>query len=116
MKIVPCFKLIGILMLFAVELAACDSTGPAEATGKQLDEPSAKTGDAIDDAGITAQVKAAIFSAPGLKSLKISVDTRKGVVTLRGSTDSASSSARAQMLAGSVAGVEEVENRLAIVN
>ncbi|MDR3393728.1 MAG: BON domain-containing protein [Parasulfuritortus sp.] len=136
MKIAPRLKLIGILMLLTVGLPACDRTGSAEATekkldqaadaadrkinetsdkvGRKLDEQSAKTGDVIDDAEITTRVKAAIFSAPGLQSLKISVDTVKGVVTLSGSVDSLPSSDRAKTLAGSVAGVKEVRNRLAV--
>jgi len=51
-------------------------------------EQSEKAGVAIDDAEITTKVKAAIFAEPGLKTLQISVDTIKGVVTLSGSVDS----------------------------
>lgn len=129
---------IGISMLFMAGLAACDRNGPtpstdqkidqvvdtisqkidaaSQAVGEKRDRQSARAGDVIDDAEVTTRVKAAIFSAPGLKSLKINVETSKGVVTLRGSTDSLSSSDRATMLAGTVAGVEEVKNRLVVVN
>lgn len=129
-------KLIGISMLFAVGLTACDKPGPAETAGKKIDqtvgeagkkigevtdkvveklgEQGEKAGVAIDDAEITAKVKAAIFAEPGLKTLQISVDTVKGVVTLSGSVDSSPSSDRAKVLAGAVAGVKEVKNRLVI--
>ncbi len=136
MKTLESFKLVSISMLLAAGLAACDKPkpGPAETAGKQidktvaeagrkieetankagakLDEQSTKTGVAIDDAEITTKVKAAIFAEPGLKTLQISVDTVNGVVTLSGSIDSTASSDRAKALAGAVAGVKEVDNRL----
>ena len=125
MKVSENFKLIGISMLFVVGLAACDKPGPAETAGKKLDqtadkvgeklgEQGAKAGVAIEDTEITAKIKAAIFAEPGLKTLQISVDTVKGVVTLSGSVDSLRSSDRAKALAGAVAGVKEVENRLVL--
>lgn len=119
-----------------VGLSACEKPGPAETAGKKIDqtveeagkkmgeasdkvavkmaEQSEKAGVVIDDAEITAKVKAAIFAEPGFKTLQISVDTVKGVVTLSGSVDSLASSDRAKALAGAVAGVKEVENRLAL--
>ncbi len=129
-------KLIGISLLFATGLTACDKPGPAETAGKKIDqtvgEASKKIGEAadkvveklgeqgekavvvIDDAEITAKVKAAIFAEPGLKTLQISVNTVKGVVILSGSVDSPSNSDMAKVLAGAVAGVKEVKNRLVI--
>jgi len=134
MKALENFKLIGISMLIVAGLAACDKPGPAETAGKKIDQTadkagqkigdaadsvgekmsaqSAKAGVAIEDTEITAKVKAAIFAEPGLKTLQISVDTVKGVVTLSGSVDSQPSSDRAQALAGAVAGVNRVENQL----
>jgi hyperosmotically inducible protein len=125
MKVSENFKLIGISMLFVVGLSACNKPGPAETAGKKIDqtadeagkkmgEQSEKAGVAIDDTEITAKVKAAIFAEPGLKTLQISVDTVKGVVTLSGSVDSLPSSNRAKELAGAVAGVNKVENRLVL--
>jgi len=134
MKVSGNLRLVGTSLLFAVALAACDKPGPAERAGEKLDQTvdkagmkigetvdkvgeklsaqSAKTGVAIDDAEITAKVKAAIFAEPGLKTLQISVDTVRGVVTLSGSVDSQANSDRAKALAGAVAGVNDVENRL----
>jgi len=134
MKVSGNLRLAGMSLLFAAALAACDKPGPAERAGEKIDQTvdkagmkigetvdkvgeklsaqSAKTGVAIDDAEITAKVKAAIFAEPGLKTLQISVDTVKGVVTLSGSVDSQANSDRAKALAGAVAGVNDVENRL----
>jgi osmotically-inducible protein OsmY len=80
--------------------------------GDKLGEQGLKTGIAINDSEITAKIKAAYFAEPGLKSLQISVDTVKGDVTLSGSVDSKLSSDRAKELAGAVAGVSHVDNRL----
>lgn len=81
--------------------------------GDKLGEQGIKTGVAIEDAEITAKIKAAIFAEPGMKSLQISVDTVHGVVTLTGSVDSPTSSDRVKGLAAAVAGVRSVDNRLA---
>lgn len=136
MKTTINLKLLGISMLLVAGLAACDKPGPAETAGKKIDQTandagksiadatekvgdkinaqSTKTGVAIDDAEITAKVKATIFAEPGLKSLQIGVDTVKGVVTLTGSVDSTSSSERVKSMAGAVSGVHGVDNQLII--
>ena len=127
---------VGILMILATGLAACDKPGPAEIAGKKIDQTVGEAGKqigiatdrvveklgeqgnkaalVIDDAEITAKVKAAIFAEPGLKTLQISVNTMKGVVTLSGSVDSSPSSDMAKVLAEAVSGVKEVKNRLVI--
>ncbi|MFZ3017326.1 MAG: BON domain-containing protein [Gallionella sp.] len=138
MRTLKSFKLTGIAILLAAGLVACNKPGPAETAGKEIDqaienagekvgaatemageklgEQVAKTGanlgEAVDDAEITAKVKAAIFAEPGLKTLQISVDTVNGVVTLSGSVDSQSKSDMAKALAAAVDGVTKVENRL----
>lgn len=136
MNILDSFKLIGISALLVVGLSACDKPGPAETAGKNIDrsvdqagqkitetadkvgekmsEQGAKVGVAIEDTEITTKVKAAIFAEPGLKTLQISVDTVKGVVTLTGSVKSQSNSDMAKALAVAVHGVKYVENRLVV--
>jgi len=125
MKVPENLRLIGISLLLVVGLGACNKPGPAETAGKKIDQATEKVGEsmskqgakagmAIDDAAITTKVKAAIFAEPGLKTLQISVDTVKGVVTLSGSVDTQQSSNRAKQLASAVDGVRDVENRLAV--
>lgn len=136
MKLLKNSQLIGIALLLAVGLGACGKPGPAEIAGKKIDQTADdavkkinqaadKVGDkigeqgfkasvAIDDAEITAKIKAAIFAEPGLKSMQISVDTIKGVVTLTGSVNTQPNSDMAKGLASAVAGVRGVENRLVL--
>ena len=136
MNILDGLKVISISVLLAVGLSACDKPGPAESAGRNIDrtvdqagkkisetsdkigekmsEQGAKAGVAIADTEITAKVKAAIFAESGLKTLQISVDTVKGVVTLTGSVNSQSNSDMAKALASAVHGVKGVENRLVV--
>ena len=143
MKALENFRLIGISMLLLVGLTACDKPGPAETAGKKIDQAADDAGKKIagtadkvgeklsaqgekmgeqgdkaavatEDTEITAKVKAAIFAEPGLRTLQISVDTVRGVVTLSGSVDSLANSDRAKALASAVAGVKAVENRLVL--
>ncbi len=131
-------KLAVVLMFIAAGLFGCnkpnptETAGPAETAGQKIDRAAEKTGEkmeqaadklsqqgeqagkALDDATITAKVKAAILAEDGLKVLQISVDTVKGVVTLSGSVDSQKNSDRAKEIAGAVAGVKEVENKLVV--
>ncbi len=129
-------KYFAISLLLVAGIAACDQPGPAETAGKKLDDAANKTGmkieEAVDkvgekldeksekaaialnDAEITTKVKSAIYSEPGLKTLRISVDTVNGVVTLTGSVDSQADFDRSRALAESVAGVKEVENHLQV--
>lgn len=140
-RIRTCVLAASSLALIAV--AGCDKPNPAESAGKQIDqsmqkmgqkvdqvtdrakeqvaktadrakEQVAKTGQVLDDTAITAAVKAGIIAEPGLKVLKIDVDTKDGKVTLTGSADSAENVQRATQVASSVQGVKSVDNRIAV--
>ena len=94
-----------------------DST--TERAGEKMDQAAAdakqkteRAGDKIDDAAITAKVKTALIGEPGLKALKINVDTANGVVTLTGAVDTSQNLDRATQVAQSVDGVKSVDNRL----
>lgn len=109
--------------ILATALAAgCDRNTPdrtAERAGEKMDQAAAEikekagqTGNKIEDAAITAKVKMALVGEPGLKALKIDVDTANGVVTLTGAVDSSQSLDRATQVAQAVDGVKSVDNRL----
>jgi len=128
--------LISISLLLALGLGACNKPGPAEQAGKKLDqaatdtekkagdtvnkaenkasEVSANTAQAYDDTEITTKVKAELLAEPGLKSMQISVDTIKGVVTLTGSVDSKANSDKAKARTMAISGVKDVNNQLVV--
>ena len=78
-------------------------------------EPKERTvGNVIDDSVITTKAKAAIFNAPDLKTLQISVQTRKGEVLLSGFVDNEAAKMRAEEVVKNVAGVKSVINSLEV--
>jgi osmotically-inducible protein OsmY len=69
---------------------------------------------ALDDATVTAKVKAALIATPRVKGLAIDVATRQNVVTLSGSVESAAMRTDAERVATSIEGVKEVSNQLTV--
>jgi hyperosmotically inducible protein len=122
----------------AVALIAtgCDQKHPAQSTGQAIDraadtagqkidragkevatatkDVAAKTANVVDDAALTAKVKAALFAEPGLKTLQIDVETHDAVVTLAGSVDSDVLHKRAVEIAGAMSGVSQVVDKLVV--
>jgi len=105
--------------------AAMPGEGGAPAPGGEGDaamggnapnpEPDRSMGEVMDDARITAAVKAKLLADPIVGGLKIDVDTREGVVYLSG--DHMKSQAeidQAVKLTRETSGVKSVENKLAI--
>jgi hyperosmotically inducible protein len=121
---------IAAVVLATAVAAGCDRNKPTETAGQKLDnsteragqkmdqaaatvkEKTEQAGDTMGDAAITAKVKTALIGEPGLKALKIDVDTANGVVTLTGSVDSPQNLDRATQVAQAVEGVKSVDNRL----
>lgn len=128
--------LITFSLLLAFGMSACDKPGPAEQAGKKLDQVASDTGKKVgetvdkvekkmteqgektaqvfDDTEITAKVKAELLGEPGLKSMQISVDTIKGVVTLTGTVDSKADSDKARARTIAISGVKDVTNQLVV--
>ncbi len=121
-----------VSLLLTIGVAACEKPGPGERAGKAVDqtvdeagqkiagtaakaqEEAAKAGAAVDDTAVTARIKAAFLAESGLKTLQISVDTVKGVVTLSGSVATQAQSDLASTMASGVSGVSRVTNKLVI--
>ncbi|WP_229429611.1 MULTISPECIES: BON domain-containing protein [unclassified Massilia] len=82
-------------------LAGCASTAPGRGVAE-----------IVDDAAITAGVKAALVGDPELKASEINVETYQGVVQLSGFVSSAESVATAATVARTVKGVKSVRNDL----
>lgn len=72
------------------------------------------TGEYIDDAAITAKVKAALVKDPLVKATEVKVDTFKGTVQLSGFVDNNDQRAQAERIAASTAGVMSVKNNIAL--
>ncbi len=109
----------------SAEVAGRKIDRAAETAGQKIDRAgneaaektkvaAAKAAGVLDDAAITAKVKAALFAEPGLKTLQIEVDTHDGVVTLAGAVDSAVLRQRAVEIAGAMTGVQQVLDKLVV--
>lgn len=94
--------IIGTLAAFLVlgALAGC-------ATNRPVDEQ-------LDDAGITAAVKARLAADPEVAALNIDVDTLDGVVTLSGQVESDAARREAEQIARTTNGVVRVISRIRV--
>jgi len=79
-----------------------------------LKEGKQTVGNKIDDSVITTQVKSALLADSAMKSLEVSVTTRKGVVELSGFVDNANQSTHAVDVAKGVEGVSSVVDHMSI--
>lgn len=77
-------------------------------------KPPRTASQAVDDAGITASVKAKLLADDRTKGFDINVDTRNGIVTLTGGADSQAAKLAAGHLAGQAEGVVLVKNQLEV--
>jgi hyperosmotically inducible protein len=68
----------------------------------------------LDDGAITSRVKSALGRQPGTAALKVNVDTRGGIVTLRGVALSQAEKDLAERYAREVQGVVDVDNRIQV--
>jgi osmotically-inducible protein OsmY len=68
----------------------------------------------LQDAAITARVKAALLAERGIPSLAISVDTYEGRVHLKGFVGAPELASKAGRVTASVSGVRTVDNRIAV--
>lgn len=74
---------------------------------------SAKTG--VSDSWITAKTKIALYADERVSGTQVNVDTKNGVVTLRGKVDSAEAKSAAESVAKSIDGAKTVKNELQVV-
>ncbi|MFA6412610.1 MAG: BON domain-containing protein [Syntrophales bacterium] len=72
------------------------------------------TGEKIDDASITAQVKMTLLYHRSTSAINTSVTTNKGVVTLKGKAANAAELSLATKFANDVNGVKSVKNKMTI--
>jgi len=91
------------ILAITVALAGCAAISGRETAGEY-----------VDDATVTARVKAEIFKDSTLKTMEISVETMQDVVQLSGFVDSAQSKSKAGDIARNVEGVHGLRNNLVI--
>jgi osmotically-inducible protein OsmY len=72
------------------------------------------TGEKIDDASITAQVKSSLLSHRSTSALKTKVSTTEGVVTLSGIAKNAAEKSLVTKLVTDIDGVSSVVNNMTI--
>lgn len=96
------FTTLALVALVSVVLTACMS-----ATGKT-------TGENVDDATITTEVKAKLAAEKISTLTKIGVDTDRRIVHLTGTVDTPEMRARAEQVARSVKHVAGVVNNLTV--
>lgn len=95
---------------------ARDAKEDAKETGRDIKNTTKSaardTGEFASDSAITTKVKASLLTEKNLKSLGISVDTSKGVVTLSGTVPSSTEVKQAEDVARGIKGVKDVHNEL----
>lgn len=94
-------------VLDRISVRTSEVTGDAPDTDRSL-------GRVIDDAGITASVKKGLLDDPGVRGLRIDVDTREGIVYLTGVVGSTSERDRAVEIARSTKHVRDVQADLRV--
>jgi osmotically-inducible protein OsmY len=87
----------------SVSAAACAATPNRESTGGY-----------VDDATITAKVKADLAQDPKVSATQVHVETYKGVVDLSGFVNSEAELAEARQVASQVSGVTAVHDNLIV--
>ncbi len=98
--------------------AASDAQRRMEAAATEAGQASrqaaARAAEVMDDAGISAKVKAGLAQDSELSAIKIDVDTRNGIVTLNGPVKNEVARERAARIAQEVKGVNSVVNQLTV--
>lgn len=94
------FSIITVLCVILL-LAGCAGSAADKSAGEH-----------VDDAVITTKVKTAMVQADEVDAVDVKVNTYKGIVQLTGFVDSENEASEAELIAGQVAGVKRVENRI----
>ncbi len=113
-------QLLAAAVLSCLGLAACNQQSPSglpSTPGPTSQAPAngpTTVGQKVDDAAITAKVKAALLASNDVSGTAISVETNAGRVVLSGQVKDQAQIDRAVATARNVDGVVDVENRLLV--
>lgn len=95
---------------------AVQPEGAVATTGTVRGDAPRTLGDKVDDVRITSTIQSKYFLDDLVKGRRIDVDTRQGVVTLRGDVSNESERSQALLLARNTDGVQRVEDNLTVNN
>src|ERR1700730_5557521 len=113
-------RIFGVLVFASVAVVAAPASLMAQSTTDKMEQKAkgaaqdATSG--ISDSWLTAKTKIALFGDDRIKGGQVSVETVKGVVSLRGKVDSDTAKAAAASCAQAVDGVKSVRNDLEVVS
>ena len=125
----PGYRAFWMVMAGLLALAACDRNAPPApkvvvTTPTLPEEPPplvvtppkpAEPPQASADKELAGKVKSALLAERGINAHSMDVVAKNGVVTLYGTTETPARRDTAGRVAGNVAGVKSVENKLAVV-
>jgi len=95
------------------------TAGAQDKTDKAVDKTKSVTQDAkvaVTDSWVTSKTKIALFADDRVKGSEVKVETKDGVVHLRGKVDSAEAKAAADSIAKGIDGAKSVKNDLQVVS
>jgi hyperosmotically inducible protein len=109
-----------VVTIFGALVAAAPFAAQAQqsTTDKMMDKTKSATEEAttaVSDSWITSKTKIALYSDERVKGTQVSVDTKNGVVHLRGKVDSNEAKAAAADVAKGIEGAKSVKNDLQVV-
>ena len=87
----------------------------SEQIADKAKEKAGESKTATKDSWLTAKTKIALFADDRVKGRHVNVETKKGIVMLRGKIDSAEAKSAAEEIAKGIEGVKGVKNELQIV-
>ncbi len=105
-------------VIIGLTIAALAASGPAYAQSSMTDKAKTMTQEAktgMSDSWLTSKTKIALFSDDRVKGRQVSVETKKGVVYLRGKVDTAEAKSAATDVAKGIEGIKDVKNELQVV-
>jgi hyperosmotically inducible protein len=108
-------------------VAAAPFTAQAQTTKDKIENSMEQTKDkaksttetakvAVSDSWITSKTKIALFADERVEGTQVSVDTKNGVLHLRGKVDSGEAKAAAAEIATGIVGAKSVKNDLQVVS
>lgn len=114
-----CMAQMGLVVAAVVAMAgtalADDVKGAANTVENKMENAANKSGKVVNDSWITAKTKIALYADSRVAGTKVDVETKNGVVMLKGKVDTAEAKEAAGALAKGIDGVKSVRNDLQVV-